>query len=68
MINQEWLTTGEAAQMLGYSRDYFRRSFCDKKAPKVPIRVRKGPKGGIRILVLRRAIEKLAQDEVSIPA
>ena len=46
-----WISVKEAAALLGYNADYFRRTFCEPAAPLLPIRQRRGPKG--RILTRR---------------
>lgn len=61
-----WISVKEAAAMLGYSRDYFRRIYCDPAAPLVPIRP--GRRAGSRTLVLRAAIVQLVETETRRPA
>jgi hypothetical protein len=53
----------EAAQDVGYSVNYFRRTFCNKEKPLITIRVQRG-----RILVLRVEIEALIENETRRPA
>jgi hypothetical protein len=68
--SQDWILLSVAAAMLGYSTDYFRRSFCNPERPLIRIRVIKGPKGkgGRRILVWRPAVEALLLDQIHEPA
>ena len=63
-----WISVKEAAFLMGYSAEYFRREFCAEISPKVPIRQRKGPTGRRRILVLREAVVRLIEDETKQPA
>ena len=67
-MTRDWISVAEAAAMLGYSEDYFRRTFCDPEKPLVPIHQRRGKAGQRRIRVLRAAIEKLIASEIKEPA
>ena len=67
-MTRDWISVAEAAAMLGYSEDYFRRTFCTQSKPLVPIRERRGKAGRRRILVLMSAIEKLIEGEMKEPA
>lgn len=60
-----WITVKEAAERMGYSEDYFRRTFCDPAKPLVPLRQR-GPK--CRIQVLESAVEILITVTIKHPA
>ena len=55
----EWISTGEAARLLGYSRDQFRRKFQGV----IPHRRIDG--GHLRWL--REAVERLAAGEPNLP-
>lgn len=68
MTGTDWISTKEAAALLGYSEDYFRRTFCAEGAPLVTIRVWHGPRGGRRIVVLRVAVEALVEEQIQRPA
>lgn len=67
-MTDPWIGVKEAAALLGYNADYFRRTFCEPAAPLLPIRQRRGPKGRRRILVLRAAVEALVNEETALPA
>lgn len=54
MTNPEWISTGKAAQILGYSRDHFRRKFEGL------IPSRRYPGGNYRWLAA--AVHRLAQE------
>lgn len=63
------MSVKEAAALLGYSEDYFRRLYCDPAAPLVTIHQRKGPKGQRRIRgVSRVEIESLIESQTRRPA
>jgi len=64
----DWISVKEAAALLGYSEDYFRRVFCAPDAPLLTIRVWAGPRGGRRIVVQRFSVEALLEDQVRRPA
>jgi hypothetical protein len=61
----EWLSVREAAALMGYSADYFRRTFCSTEAPLVTIRVWVGAKGQRRILVARAGVERVIEDQTT---
>ena len=67
-MTRDWISVAEAAAMLGYSEDYFRRTFCNSAKPLVPILDRTGQAGRRRIRVLRSAIENLIEGEMKEPA
>lgn len=68
MIAAEWITVKEAAAELGISAAYFRDIYCSKESPKVVLRVRTGPKGQRRILVLKASVMALIEQETRMPA
>ena len=59
---KKWMTVQQAAEALGYSADYFRRTFCHKAHPLLTIRVQTR-----RILVLRLEVEALEDDQTKKP-
>jgi hypothetical protein len=64
----DWLTTKEAAALLGYSVNYFRKEFCNPQAPLVTIREVGQP--GMkrrRILVSRASIERMIEEQTIRP-
>lgn len=64
----DWLGVKESAVQLGYSEDYFRRTFCDPSRPLIEFRESFGPKGGRRVFVSRKALETLLQAQTRRPA
>ena len=66
MSGERWITVGMAARRAGYSEDYFRRVFCDRKAPHplLVIRSSKGPRGGRRILISLASTEAFIESEI----
>jgi hypothetical protein len=62
-----WLTIAEAAALLRYHPDYFRRTFCDPEHPKVSLYVNVGPKGGRTILVNRDSLLDWINGQVRTP-
>lgn len=64
-----WLTIKEAAYLMGYTPDHFRRTFCNPENPLLTIRERfYGSRGGRRILVLQVEVEALVESEIRRPA
>ena len=63
-MNGEWISVKEAAALLGYSPDYFRRSFCSHGGHLVVIREWKGPKGQRRILVFKAEVMAMLQGQI----
>lgn len=63
-----WISVRTAADLLGYSEDYFRRIFCEEDAPLLVIRSWKGPRGQRRVLVLRASVDELLGSQVKPPA
>ena len=59
MMARAWISPKEAADLLDYTEDYFRREWCDTEHPKVTIWEKRGPRGGRRIQVLRIEIEAI---------
>ena len=59
MTDQDWISTGKAAKMLGYSRDHFREKF------EGVIPARKPP--GCHIRWLASAVEALLHEEKHLP-
>ena len=63
----DWITVREAAFMMGYSPEYFRRVFCSPDAPLVKIREWRGPNGGRRVMVSRLALLRLMSEQTNEP-
>jgi hypothetical protein len=69
----DWISTSDAAKMLGYTRGYFLEIFCNAEKPLVTIRQRglanQSASGKIRrrILVSRASILALMASETKHP-
>ncbi len=63
-----WISAKEAAGLLGYSEDYFRRQFCTKIESCLVVREWHGPRGGRRVLILRESVEAMRQAQIKWPA
>lgn len=60
-----WISVKLAASLMGYKDvDYFRRVFCDERAPILTLNVRQGPKGRRRILVLEASVLAQVQSQI----
>jgi hypothetical protein len=64
---REWIDVSEAARLLGYNTDYFRRVYCNPQSPLLVIRIWQGNNGGRRTMVLRASVEKLIERQVIRP-
>ena len=64
----DWIPLKEAAKLLGYNVDYFRRLFCDEVTPLLPLWNRRGPGGKRRVFVDKAAIHSLIEGEIRQPA
>jgi hypothetical protein len=64
---REWIDMSEAARLVGYNVDYFRRVYCNPQSPLLVIRVWQGNRGGRRTMVLRASIEKLIDQQTIKP-
>jgi hypothetical protein len=65
--NDWWISVKDAASMYGLNAVYFRRKFCDCGGVLDrlgALRVRRGPKGVRRILILRSVIAKMIEREI----
>ena len=68
-MHDEWISTADAAKMLGYTRSYFRDVFCNPENPLVTIRARplaqksRNGRARHRILVSRASIEAIIKAE-----
>lgn len=65
--NTEWISVKDAAEMVGYSPQYFRAVFCQSEHPLVTIRVKPCPNGRRRILVSSQSIKELVRSETKCP-
>jgi len=61
----DWLTVQEAAALVGYSVDYFRRTYCGEP-PLLFIRTKSHGRRR-RILVSRKSVQSLIDSEVRQP-
>ena len=68
MTTPEWISVTEAAYLLGYSPDYFRRTFCVEPRPLILIRSWTGPTGQRRIMVSQDAVMNLLNGQLRPPA
>ena len=66
-MNQDpWISVKEAAALYGLNAEYFRRNYCDEGGiiqRRAGLRVRSGPAGRRRILVLRIVIMAMIEEE-----
>ena len=58
-----WLSVKEAAQLMGYSPNYFRRTFCAKDKPLISITILNG-----RIQILQVEIEAFLEKQTRRPS
>ena len=71
MTHDAWISVKEAAALYGLNAEYFRQRFCNAKGVLEcmgGLRIRKGPTGRRRILVLQSAVTQLIEDEKGLPA
>ena len=60
-----WISTGEAARMLGYSRDHFRRAFCESPVSGLAVMMVQRPGQLLpRYMVRRVDVERLVNTSV----
>jgi hypothetical protein len=62
-----WISVKNAAQMMGYSENYFRRVWCDSKSPMLTIREQRGPKGQRRVSVSLADVEAILEHQTKRP-
>jgi len=62
-IERDWIPVKDAAERLLYSVDYFRRVFCDPKAPMLRLKVQLGG----RIFVSAEDVAALEQGQLRVP-